>query len=230
MKIEILTGIISVVIAGISLVVSSYFAYKTAQLNRKSNKISNAALEQTKITDPLVLKVATDKKNPSNVSTEYKVPITLDTDNGKFDCDALSVPAIHVENGNISNVYMFIPDRNGNIFTRTIENSEMINSEKTRKAILDSNNIRKYGVNPLLVHNNLGFYIILIKGFNNDWNSYIVTYKFYDNYCRYYLDVSQPNILLSDGSYHHLSKNDIDTINDFYTKVINRLKGISFIN
>lgn len=230
MKIKNLTEIISVVIAGISLLVSGYFAYRTAQINRKSNEISNSALEQTKITDPLVLKVATDKNDPSKVSGAYKKAITIDTDNGEFVCSNLSVPAIHTENGNISNVYMFMPDKNGNISTRTIENSEMINSEKTRKVILDSKNIREYGVNPLRVHNNLGFYIILIKGFNNDWNSYIVTYKFYDDYRKYHFDVSQPNILLSGESYHNLTKNDIDTINDFYTKVINKLKGIDFIN
>lgn len=215
------SGLLSVIIALISVIITIYFAITTAKLTKQSNQINKLQLEQTKITDPLVLKVA--DKFP-------KKSIHIITNNNQDFFSKLDIPAIHVENGNISNAYLFVPDENNGITTRTIENSEMINSKKTRESTLDSKSTRTYLLNQLNVHNNLAFYIILLKGFNNDWVSYIVTYKFYDNYTHYKFGVNQANILTSTNGYKDLSKDDINTIKDFYTKVINQLKKINFIN
>lgn len=220
------SGLISCLIALISVLTTAYFAYTTAKLTKQANQINKLELEQTKITDPLVLKKATDALP--------KQEISFVSDTGKHFNAKVSVPAIHIENGNISNVYLFSPDENNNIITTTIENSEMINSKKTRKAVLDSKSFRTYRVKELNIHNNLAFYIILVKGFNNDWTSYIVTYKFYDNdndnYIHYYFGVNQANILASTNGYNELSKDDINAIKDFYTKITNQLKEINFIN
>lgn len=216
------SGLISCIIALISVITTVCFAFTTAKLTRQANQINKLELEQTKITDPLVLKVATD--------IHPKEEISFVNDTGNQFNTKVSIPAIHIENGNISNVYLFSPTRDNDIMTATIENSEMINSAKTRKVVLNSKSFRTYGVKELNIHNNLAFYIILVKGFNNDWTSYIVTYKFYDNYSHYYFGVNQPNILASTNGYKELSKDDINVIKAFYTKVTNQLKEINFIN
>lgn len=223
------SGFISTIIALFSVLATIYFACLTVSLtkqsnriNKQSNEINQLELEQTKITDPLVLKVATNR--------EPKEEISFVKDTGETFNANVSEPAIFTENGNISNIYLFVPDKNNDIITRTIENSEMINSKKIRNVVLNSNNYRTYGLNQLAIHNDLAFYIILAKGFNNDWTSYIVTYKFYDNYTHYHFGVNQANVLTSTNGYMDLSKDDINTIKAFYTKVTNQLKEINFIN
>lgn len=216
------SGLIAALIALFSVLSTIYFANKTAKLTKQANEINKLELEQTKITDPLILKTVTDKNRKG------KVRFTLD-DGKIFDAE-VSLPIISTENGSISNVYFFVPDKNNDIITRTIENSQMINSSKTRKVILNNKSFRTYRLPDLYVHKNLAFYIILIKGFNNDWTSYIVTYKFYHNHQRCYFGVNQPNILASTDGYKDLSKDDINTVKQFYTKVIDQLRGINFIN
>ncbi|MFK5706247.1 hypothetical protein ACI3E1_07400 [Ligilactobacillus sp. LYQ139] len=154
------------------------------------------------------------------------IEFTTDT-NGPFTGQVLA-PHIKIEGGIISNVYFFSPDNNGGITTLTIENSEMVNSPEIMEMTFNNKVSRAYGLSKLNIHNNLAFYIILAKGFSNDWASYIVTYKFYDNYKHYFFGVNQPNILVS-TNYDDLSKCDIDTIKEFYTKVMRRLKEINFI-
>ena len=217
------SGLISAIIALFSVLATIFFACQTANLTKKANEINKLELEQTKITDPLVLKVATDKQQKGEISFTQ-------TDTGETFSAKVSKPAIYIENGSISNVYVFTPDKDNNIITRTIESSEMINSTKTRKVVLNNKNYRTYGLNHLNIHNNLAFYIILAKGFNDDWTSYIVTYKFHDNYTQCYFGVNQANILTSTNGYQDLSKDDINTIKNFYTKVTNQLKKINFIN
>lgn len=220
---SLIISILSFAISVLSSTITFYYNHKNYKLNEENNRLNkeNKKLnEENQILNTLSSNLTLRKAKPLNSKITF-----IPNDSEGFSKE-VKTPVFHAENGLIANAYLFFKNQDNSIGSMTIEQSDEKNSEQAREHKVDTH----YGLSELTVHDHLAFFVILCKGFNHDIESYIVTYKFTENYETCRMVIIQPNMLISSTSYNELSKNDINIIKEFYSKVIEQLKEINFIN
>ena len=226
---SLIISILSLIISVLSSTITFYYNHKNYKLNEENNRLNeennklneenNKLNKENQILNTLSSNLTLRKAKPLNSK------ITFIPNDGENFSKEVETPVFHAENGLIANAYLFFKNRDNSIGSMTIEQSVEKNNKQAREHKVNTH----YGLSELTVHDHLAFFVLLCKGFNHDIKSYVITYKFTKDYKKCRMVIIQPNMLISSTSYKGLSKNDINIIKEFYSKVITQLKEINFI-